>query len=80
MRARLDDAEEAPLAEGFELAAAALRHLVADPLLPEALWPRGWPAPALREANGAHDVAFRRELSVFFRALREPARRPTLAS
>lgn len=80
MRGRLDAPGPAPLAEGFELAAAALRHLVADPLLPEALWPRDWPAPALREANGAHDLAFRRELSAFFRALREPALRPTLAS
>lgn len=80
MRARLDGRRPAPLAAGFELAAAALRHLVADPLLPEALWPPGWPEPALREAYGAHDRSFRRELSAFFRALRDPATRPTLTS
>ena len=31
------------LAPGFELSAAVLRHLQADPLLPEALLPSGWP-------------------------------------
>ena len=56
------------LADGFELAAASLRHLVADPLLPDALWPPDWPAPALRDAYGRYDRAYRTQLSAFFRA------------
>lgn len=78
MRHRLGGVGPAPLAEGFELAAAALRHLVADPLLPEALWPPRWPTSELRSAYAGHDIAFRRELSAFFRAQREPSARPTL--
>jgi phenylacetic acid degradation operon negative regulatory protein len=39
----------APLAEQFTVAAAALRHLLADPLLPEALLPARWPGAALRQ-------------------------------
>ena len=38
------------LAPGFELSAAVLRHLQADPLLPAELLPDGWPGPALRHA------------------------------
>jgi phenylacetic acid degradation operon negative regulatory protein len=30
--------------------AAAVRHLLADPVLPDALLPGGWPGPALRDA------------------------------
>jgi phenylacetic acid degradation operon negative regulatory protein len=36
------------IAERFTLAAAVLRHLLRDPLLPSALLPPGWPGPALR--------------------------------
>ena len=64
----LDTDGPTPLAEGFELAAAALRHLVADPLLPPELCPPGWPAPALRVAYDRYDEAYRRQLSGFFRS------------
>lgn len=35
-------------------AAAAVRHLLGDPVLPAELRPAGWPADALREAYGAY--------------------------
>lgn len=59
---------EPPLAAGFELAAAALRHQVADPLLPRDLLPAGWPGPALRTAYRSYNEAYRTELSGFFRS------------
>lgn len=37
-----------PPAEQFVVAAAVLRHLLADPLLPDALLPAGWPGTDLR--------------------------------
>lgn len=36
------------MADGFVLSAAVLRHLAADPLLPDELLPPDWPGPALR--------------------------------
>ncbi|MET9295619.1 PaaX family transcriptional regulator C-terminal domain-containing protein [Streptomyces sp. NPDC003077] len=41
-------AGDGPLPERFTVAAAALRHLVADPLLPEPLLPADWPGDELR--------------------------------
>ncbi|MDL4818373.1 PaaX family transcriptional regulator C-terminal domain-containing protein [Actinomadura opuntiae] len=38
------------IAERFTLAAAVLRHLLHDPLLPPALLPPDWPGPELRTA------------------------------
>lgn len=38
----------ATLADRFTVAAAALRHLLADPLLPAALLPKDWPGSQLR--------------------------------
>lgn len=55
-----DDADA--LAGAFVLAAAVLRHLQADPLLPEELLPAGWPGPALRAAHDRFDGSFRRVL------------------
>lgn len=55
------------LADGFVLAAAVLRHLVTDPLLPPELEPEGWPARRLREAYGAYLVDYQSGLRVFFR-------------
>ncbi|MDF1705254.1 MAG: PaaX family transcriptional regulator C-terminal domain-containing protein [Aeromicrobium sp.] len=46
------------LAERIAIAAAVVRHLVADPLLPDALLPADWPGPELRRTYGA----FREEL------------------
>jgi phenylacetic acid degradation operon negative regulatory protein len=48
------------LADGFLLDAAALRHLLADPLLPDELLPRDWPGGRLRRAQASYDEAFRR--------------------
>jgi phenylacetic acid degradation operon negative regulatory protein len=55
------------LARGFELAAVALRHLVADPLLPAELCPDDWPASSLRSVYEHYDDAYRTRLSAFFR-------------
>ncbi|WUH99090.1 PaaX domain-containing protein, C- domain protein [Spirillospora sp. NBC_00431] len=40
--------EATAIAERFTLAAAILRHLVRDPILPPELLPSGWPGPNLR--------------------------------
>ncbi|MEM9464530.1 MAG: PaaX domain-containing protein, C- domain protein [Actinomycetota bacterium] len=63
-------AEPDRLAEGFVLAAAALRHLVTDPLLPGELEPDGWPASALRAAYGDYLVGYQAGLRAFFRSHR----------
>jgi phenylacetic acid degradation operon negative regulatory protein len=47
------------LAASFVLSAAVLRHLQADPLLPIALLPQGWPGPGLRAGYERYDVAFK---------------------
>ena len=55
-------------AEGFVVAAAIVRHLRDDPVLPPALLPRGWPGGRLR---AAYDT-YRQELGDLMR--REQAR------
>jgi len=50
------------LGTGFVLSAAVLRHLLADPLLPQELLPRGWAGPALRDTYDSYDKVFRRTL------------------
>lgn len=59
--------EERRLADGFVLAAGALRHLVSDPLLPSPLEPEGWPAADLRQAYGAYLDEYQAGLRSFFR-------------
>jgi phenylacetic acid degradation operon negative regulatory protein len=65
LRRRLDglppDGPEA-LAPGFELSAAVLRHLQADPLLPAELLPSGWPGAALRAVYDDWDARYRATL------------------
>jgi len=56
------------LAEGFEVAAETLRHLVMDPLLPEELWPVAWPAAELRADYDLYNRTYRSHLSAFFRS------------
>ena len=68
MAVGLEGDGEVSLAEGFELAAASLRHLVADPLLPAALCPPDWPAAELRAAYDRYNRAYRARLSAFFRS------------
>ena len=56
------------LAGGFELSAAVLRHLQADPLLPAELLPSGWPGPALRRTYDRWDRRYREVLGTWGRA------------
>jgi phenylacetic acid degradation operon negative regulatory protein len=58
------------LAPGFELSAAVLRHLQADPLLPAALLPAGWPAADLRATYAGWDRRYRGVLRAWGRATR----------
>ncbi|GGS98988.1 PaaX family transcriptional regulator C-terminal domain-containing protein [Streptomyces chromofuscus] len=59
-RALLDRAARAERpAERLTVFAAVVRHLLADPVLPPALLPAGWPGPALRTAY----AAYQRELT-----------------
>lgn len=62
-RRTLDRRDPAPLADGFVLSAAVLRHLSADPLLPASLLPRHWPGDRLRTAYDDWDGAYRRLLA-----------------
>jgi phenylacetic acid degradation operon negative regulatory protein len=50
------------LAPGFELSAAVLRHLQADPLLPAELVPPAWPGARLRADYDEWDARYRRTL------------------
>ncbi|MGP3912508.1 PaaX family transcriptional regulator C-terminal domain-containing protein [Nonomuraea sp. 10N515B] len=50
------------LAEGFLVSAAVLRHLLADPLLPEELLPAGWPGAELRALYDDFDTRYREVL------------------
>jgi phenylacetic acid degradation operon negative regulatory protein len=67
LRALTPDRPEA-LAPGFELSAAVLRHLQADPLLPPALLPADWPGGALRTAYDEWDARYRATLGEWSRA------------
>lgn len=58
------------LADGFVLAASALRHLVTDPVLPTELEPEGWPARELRSRYADYVDQYQAGLSAFFRAQR----------
>jgi len=50
------------LAPGFELSAAVLRHLQADPLLPADLLPADWPGTELRTTYDGWDARYRTTL------------------
>jgi phenylacetic acid degradation operon negative regulatory protein len=56
LRRTLSEARDLP--QTFILAAAVLRHFVADPLLPAELLPPDWPGPALRARYDDFDAAF----------------------
>jgi phenylacetic acid degradation operon negative regulatory protein len=56
------------LAPGFELSAAVLRHLQADPLLPPALVPADWPGVSLRAAYEQWDTRYRTTLQEWSQA------------
>ncbi|MEM7274173.1 MAG: PaaX domain-containing protein, C- domain protein [Actinomycetota bacterium] len=61
------------LSDGFLLAAAALRHLVTDPLLPPELAPDDWPAQRLRNGYAAYLADYQSGLRAFFRAQMTPS-------
>jgi phenylacetic acid degradation operon negative regulatory protein len=67
---RLESGDEEALASGFVTAAAVLRHLVADPMLPSELTPARWSPAELRSEYERYDVAFRSVLRAWFRAHR----------
>jgi phenylacetic acid degradation operon negative regulatory protein len=56
------------LGPGFELSAAVLRHLQADPLLPAELLPAEWPGASLRAAYDEWDARYRTTLRDWSRA------------
>ncbi len=70
-RPRLEGRDE--LAPGFVLSAAVLRHLQADPLLPEELLAADWPGASLRSAYEAYDEAFKASWSRHLRQRVEAA-------
>ena len=55
---RLDAGDVAALAPSFIVSAAVLRHLLADPLLPDELVPPNWPGGELRSAYATTREAF----------------------
>jgi phenylacetic acid degradation operon negative regulatory protein len=61
LQALAPDGPEA-LAPGFELSAAVLRHLQADPLLPPELLPADWPGAPLRATYDQWDARYRTTL------------------
>jgi phenylacetic acid degradation operon negative regulatory protein len=66
--ARLERGDADALAPGFVLSAAVLRHFQADPLLPVALLPEGWPGGELRAEYDRYDAAFRALWRTWLRA------------
>ncbi len=58
------------LTPGFVLAAAVLRHLLADPALPAELAPPDWPAAGLRGVYDDFEAAYQALLRRFFRSQR----------
>jgi len=55
------------MAPAFVLSAAVLRHLLADPELPDELVPPDWPGPALRAAYDNYDATFKAVWRDWFR-------------
>jgi phenylacetic acid degradation operon negative regulatory protein len=64
----LEHGDTAALAPGFVTSAAVLRHMQADPLLPESLLPNGWPGAELRLEYDRFDTAYRTVLRDWFRS------------
>lgn len=64
----LDRGDTSALAPGFIISAAVLRHLQADPLLPDELLPSGWPGSSVREDYERFDAAYRSVLGDWFRS------------
>lgn len=60
LESALDEAADLP--STFILAAAVLRHFLADPLLPDELLPPDWPGPRLRTRYEEFDTGFQKVL------------------
>lgn len=58
------------LAPAFVLSATVLRHLLADPELPDELLPPTWPGAALRDEYDVFDATFKRLWRDWFRSQR----------
>jgi phenylacetic acid degradation operon negative regulatory protein len=56
------------LANAFTLAVAVVRHLQADPLLPDELLPADWPGAALRRRYVAYDRAYKQQFTTWLLA------------
>lgn len=67
----LERRDPSVLAATFELDAAVVRHLLADPVLPEELAPPGWPAGALRQAFDRFDGGFKETWRAWYRGFRQ---------
>jgi phenylacetic acid degradation operon negative regulatory protein len=68
---RLRDGEGGLEADAFLAGAAALVHVRADPLLPEALLPSAWPGDALRDAYAGYRRGFGDATAAWFRRNRD---------
>jgi len=66
----LDGGDVDALAPGFMVAAAVLRHINADPLLPAALLPARWPGADLRAEYDRYERAFQAVLRTWYRKRR----------
>lgn len=62
----LEAGDRTVLADGFVLSAEVLRHLQADPLLPDELLPDRWPGTGLRADYERYDAAYRGVLRAWF--------------
>lgn len=71
-RPALDADDRAALPDAFVLSAAVLRHLQADPLLPDPLLPADWPGADLRRRYEAWSGAFDEVWTGWYRSARHP--------
>jgi len=62
---RLVGGDAGALAPLFPLAATAVRHITADPWLPEVLLPAAWPGHDLRTRYDTYEEAYRRVLTAW---------------
>ncbi len=67
----LDERRTDALGETFVIAADVLRHLVADPELPDALHPDRWPADRLRGRFVRFDRAFKETWRAWYRSFQD---------
>ena len=63
-----EQVDPATLAAGFTLSVAVVRHLQADPLLPDELLPPDWPGDLLRRCYAAHDRAYKQRFTAWLLA------------